>query len=133
MKRIHEILCKSDISLAAFLLGLALTVWGLTALILQPHDLTAFAEHMANASLIKSIPGYVWGLVYILVGIGFMHQAYKDFQPIPSLLVGSAAVIIWFWILTVRSITLTNFTNGITLNVIVIIMGALLIQRSTTK
>lgn len=88
---------------------------------------------MSNASFIKSIPGYVWGIAYVSVGLGFMHQAYKKFQPIPSLLVGSAAVIIWFWILTVRSVTLTNFTNGITLNVVVIIMGALLIQRSATK
>ena len=133
MRRLHEIFCKSDISLAAFMVGLALAIWGLTALLIQPQDLTAFANHMSNASLIKSIHGYVWGLAYVTVGLGFMHQAYRNFQPVPSLLVGSAAVIIWFWILTVRSITLTNFTNGITLNVLVIIMGALLIQRSTTK
>lgn len=133
MRRLHEIFCKSDISLAAFMVGIALTVWGLTALLIQPQDLNSFAAHMSNASFIKSIPGYVWALAYVSVGLGFMHQAYKKFQPIPSLLVGSAAVIIWFWILTVRSVTLTNFTNGITLNVVVIIMGALLIQRSTTK
>lgn len=125
MSRLKEILLESDITLAAFMLGIGLIAWGLVAVMMSPVDLFFFAD------VAKSTTWLFWLWNYEAVGAGFIWLSYKRFPPMPSLLIGAYAIIMWTWIATLRSTA--NLTAGLVLNFIVIIMGCILLQRSNVK
>lgn len=122
MKRINEILMDSDLSLSAFILGAALILWGMTAVIMAPEDFFTFADTMHVGST------WFWFANYVLIGFGFMCCAYRGFPPLMSLLIGGYAVLAWTWVASMRGTA--NFTSGVTLNAVVIVMGCLMVQRS---
>jgi hypothetical protein len=125
MKRIKEILLDSPLDLSAFLLGIALVAWGIVAYFLAPDDYFNFAQATKYFSI------HFWLANYILVGIGFVLTAIHRFPPVGSMLVGAWATLVWGWIAFVR---LENeHTSGIVLNFIVILVGILLVQRSSRK
>ena len=122
MNRLKELLLYSELDLAAFILGIGLIAWGIIAFSIQPSDLISFSANM----LVLSTLG--WAMNYVLVGVGFVVCAWKKFPATLSLLVGGYACLVWTWVAAVRGAS--DFTSGITLNIIVIIMGVLLVQRS---
>lgn len=125
MKRLREILLESDLSLASFLLGLGLIFWGIFAIGMAPQDFFSFADSMRVGN------SWFWLSNYILAGLGFMAAAYFRFPSGLSLLVGTHACLIWTWIAAIRGFS--NITSGVTLNVLVVVMGLLLTQRSGKK
>ena len=124
MNRLKEILLDSDLTLSAFMLGVGLIAWGLVAAIASPIDLVSFT-HVA-----QSTTWLFWLWNYEAVGAGFVWLAWRKFPPLPSLLIGAYAAIVWSWIAAIRS---SNYTAGTILNFIVICMACLLLQRSNTK
>lgn len=122
MKRFKEIFLESDISLACTMLGLGLIFWGCVAIYMNPADFFSFSEAMKFGTT------WMWFANYAMAGCGFIWAAHRKFPPALSLLVGTHACLVWTWIASVRGFS--NVTSGITLNAIVICMGALLIQRS---
>lgn len=125
MERLKEILLESDVSLASFMMGAGLIMWGVVAIFMAPTDFFTFASSM------KFLGTWFWFINYTLVGSGFIYAAIKKFPPFLSLCVGGYAALIWTWIASIRGFS--NFTSGVTLNIIVIVMGILLVQRSGTK
>ena len=125
MKRIKEILLESDLSLASFLLGLGLIFWGLFAINMAPTDFFSFADSMRVGT------GWFWLANYLIGGAGFIAAAYYRFPPGLSLFVGTHACLVWTWIAVIRGYS--NITSGVTLNVLVVVMGLLLTQRSGKK
>ena len=126
MKRIGDILLRSDVTLAAFLLGWGLMAWGMIALAMSPKDLVVFTH------VIQSTTWLFWLGNYMGVGAAFVYLAYSKFPPIPSLLTGAYAIIMWSWIAAIRD-SVASYTAGTVLNFIVIIMGCILLQRSQVK
>jgi hypothetical protein len=123
--RLREILLDSDATLATFILGAALIVWGVTAVAVAPSDFFTFADSMHVGSM------WFWFANYVLVGAGLILCAFYKFPPLPSLLIGGYAVLAWTWVASARGSA--NFTSGVTLNIIVIVMGCLIVQRSGRK
>lgn len=116
------ILLCSDISLACFVLGCGLILWGIIAGIMSPKDVFTFAGDMAILNPV------FWVANYIALGSGFIYVTMRSFPNLPSLFVGGYGTVIWSWIAAYRGSA--NFTSGVTLNVIVILMSIILIQRS---
>lgn len=125
MKRLNEIFLESDLSLAAMLMGICLVLWGLVAFIVSPSDFYSFSRDMKLGS------PWLWLANYLVVGALFVAVAYHKFPPLPSLLVGTYACLVWTWVASVRGSS--NVTSGVTLNILVIVMGMLLVQRSGRK
>lgn len=125
MTRLQYILLDSDLSLAAFLLGVGLIMWGGIAVVMAPNDLLFFAADMKAAGAV------FWAFNYFIAGTGFIYCAMKEFPPFTSLMVGCYCTLVWTWIAGVRGSA--NFTSGVTLNAIVIVMGVILVQRSSRK
>lgn len=125
MNRLKEILMHSDLTLSAFLLGIGLIVWGTIAVIMSPADMYSFANAVQSTTFL------FWVFNYFFVGVGFVCVSIKKFPPLASLLVGTYATLMWTWIASIRGSS--NFTAGVTLNFIVIVMGLLLVQRSAKQ
>ena len=125
MKRISDILLRSDVTLSTFMLGVGLVAWGAVAAWMSPADLIFFAD----AS--KSTTWLFWLFNYLGAGLGFVLIAWHRFPPLPSLLVCAYAVIMWSWIAAMRSAS--NLTAGTVLNWIVICMAALILIRTNVK
>lgn len=123
--RIHEILLESDLSLSALILGAAMIFWGVTAMVMAPADFFTFADTMRLGTT------WFWFWNYTMVGAGFMCCAVRKFPPLTSLLIGGYAVLAWTWVASMRGSA--NFTSGVTLNAVVIVMGCLMVQRSGAK
>ena len=121
--RIQEILMESDLTIAAFILGWGLIFWGIVAAFMAPADLFTFAGTMRLG------PSLFWVLNYILVGMGYIWVSYKRFPSFSSLMIGGYSCLVWTWIAAIRGSS--NFTSGVTLNAVVIVMGVLLVQRSS--
>ena len=121
-QRLHEIFIESDLSLSAAILGVAMVFWGCTALIMTPKEFFDFSDTMKLGSV------WFWFANYTLVGAGFFCCAFRKFPPLLSLLIGGYAVLAWTWVASMRGSA--NFTSGVTLNAVVIVMGCLMIQRS---
>lgn len=125
MNRIKEIVLDSDISLASMLMGVGLIMWGLVAVFMAPDDFFTFAD------TVKVAGTWFWLANYVGIGIGFIYVSIHGFPPFSSLLIGGYATLAWAWIAAMRGFS--NFTSGVTLNFIVIVMGCLLVQRSGRK
>lgn len=123
MKRIKYILLEADITLASFMMGLALVAWGLVAVFKAPNDFFAFSDAMRIGNT------WFWLFNYLSAGAGFLYVAYKNLPSMPSLLIGSYAILVWTWVASIRDAS--NLTSGVVLNLIVILMGLLLVQRSS--
>lgn len=120
--RIAQILLTSDIGFACTVLGFASILWGIFGLIYTP-DLKWFAGDFA-----LEVAPWIWGVNSILVGCAFIHVAAHDFPAGRSLLLGSYCIMCWTWIALGRPTS--SFSSGMTLNFVVIFMGAILVQRS---
>lgn len=121
--RLKEILLKSDLSFASFVLGVAMFVWGLVAVIMAPGDFFTFSQDMR-----VSWGMWFWFLNYTVVGISFMVIALHNFPPIHTLITGGYATMVWNWIASTRGYS--NFTSGVTLNFVVIFLGIMVVYRS---
>ena len=122
IRRIKEILLDSDLSLSAFILGWAMVMWGVVAVWIAPTDFFTFAD------TVKLGTTWFWFWNYVAVGAGFIYCACRRFPPLPSLLIGGYGTLVWTWIAAMRGFS--NFTSGVTLNAVVIVMGCLMVQRS---
>lgn len=123
LSRLRYVLLESDPSLAGLMFGIALLVWGFVAINIGKHDLIAFAGPL-NAVFAS----WVWVLNFIGLGVLFLVVTMLNFPPMLSLFVGSYACIIWTWLASLRKFPVA--TSGVTLNIMVIVMGLLLIVRS---
>jgi hypothetical protein len=119
--RLKEILLESDITLASFMLGWGLFWWGIFAFFLSPQDFSVVDT--------QNVMNMFWFFNYVGVGLGYVYVAYRKFPSMTSMLIGGYSCVIWTWVAAMKS-TSSNLTSGITLNLIVIAMGILLIQRS---
>ena len=124
--RLRQILLESDMTLSAFLLGTGLCVWGAIAVLMSPADLYTFSDTA------KSTTWLFWALNYQVAGGGLMYVAWRDFPHPWTLLVGTHATLLWTWIAAIRGMS-SNFTAGVTLNYIVIVVGVLLLTRVNAK
>jgi hypothetical protein len=105
------------------MMGLGLIMWGLIAAVMAPSDLYTFSNNLHFGTTA------FWIANYIVVGILYITAAIRNHPPMLSLLVGGYSTLIWTWIASMRGTA--NFTSGVTLNIIVIVMGLLLVQRSS--
>ena len=123
LSRIKHILLQSDLSLSTFVLGIALVLWGVIAFFMVPLDLVAFVGDFSKGTPL------LWAINYVVAGIGFVWVTLKGFPAMSSLLVGCYCCVMWTWIASVRNYS-SNLTSGLTLNLVVIFLALLLIQRS---
>jgi hypothetical protein len=121
-KEITDILLHADVTFAFVVLGISMIVWGIFGMIYTP-DLEWFAKGFAF-----EVAPWLWGLNHMCFGYGFIHCALHKFPPGRSLLIGAGAIMCWTWIAMGRPST--SFSSGMTLNFVVILMGAVLVQRS---
>ena len=125
LARIKEIITDSDLSLSIFVLGLGMMAWGLVGYYMGQQDLKAFAE------VLNSMSWKYWLFNYEFVGGAFVYLAIKKFPTKLTLLIASYGVVIWIWIITVRSSSSPQ--GGIVLNAVVILFCILMLQRSNIK
>ena len=123
--RVKYILTESDPSLAVFLLGIGLMLWGGFAVVMRPSDFYTFSSAMELGGT------WFWFLNYMGAGYGFIWLSVKGFPPTSTLIIGGYACLAWTWIAAIRGFS--NVTSGVTLNALVIIVGAVMIQRSGKK
>lgn len=121
-QRLSEILLDSDITFACVVLGFGAILWGIFGLI-YPADLVWFAGGFA-----LEVAPWFWGLNSMVVGYGFVHVALHNFPQGRCLMLGSYCIMCWTWIALGRPAS--SFSSGMTLNFVIIFMGALLIQRT---
>lgn len=120
--RIVDILLHGDITFGCVILGLGMIMWGILGLFHQP-DLVWFAKGFA-----LEVAPWLWGMNHMVAGYMFIHCALHHFPPGRSLMFGSYCVMLWTWIAMGRPAS--SFSSGVTLNFIIILMGAILVQRS---
>jgi hypothetical protein len=120
-----RILIDGDLSLVAVLLGFGMIVWGSIGIFLNPQDLFVFAKDFAFQMPI------FWGINSIGLGFAFLWVAVKKFPAGPCLLLGTYCVTVYTWIAVSRAVS--SITSGVTLNLLVIVVGALIIHRSGHK
>lgn len=125
MERLKYIFLDSDISLAAFLMGVGLLFWGGFAIVMDPKAFFTFTSAMEIG------PTWFWLGNYLVAGAGFVYVAYKEFPAGPSLFVAVHGGLVWTWIASVRGFS--NVTSGVTLNILVIIMAFIVAQRSKVR
>lgn len=125
-ERFKFIMLESDISFAVFWMGVGLILWGVIAVVWAPGDFLTFAGDMS-----KVVPALVWFFNYVGCGVLFVCIALKDFPPAPSLLASLWSVLAWTYIAGIRGFS--NFTSGVSLNILVIVIGLMIAQRSRVK
>lgn len=125
-ERLKFIMLQSDISLSVLLMGCGLVAWGTIAVIWAPSDLLTFAGDMS-----KVLPAWFWVWNYVGCGALFIYIALKEFPPVPSLFAALWSVLGWTHIAAIRGFS--NFTSGVSLNILVIVVGLLIAQRSRVK
>lgn len=122
MNDIGKILTEADTRFAFVVLGIACMFWGVLGLIYTP-DIHWFA----NGFAFEVMP-WVWGANHLLFGMALIKVAVDGFPPGISLLVGSYGCMAWTWIALGRPVS--SFSSGMTLNLVVILMSVVLVQRS---
>lgn len=123
--RIIFILLHGDITFACAVLGMAMIMWGVLGLS-YTSDLKWFAS-----GFVMEVAPWFWGINHMAAGYAFIHCALHHFPPGRSLMFGSYCVMCWTWIAMGRPAA--SFSSGMTLNFVIILMGAILIQRSGKK
>lgn len=119
---IQHILTHGDARFAFVVLGLACIFWGVLGLVYTP-DIQWFAKGFA-----LEVAPWLWGLNHLLFGLALVRVAVANFPPGLSLLVGSYGCMAWTWIALGRPVS--SFSSGMTLNLVVILMSVVLVQRS---
>jgi hypothetical protein len=122
-KKVLDILLNGDVTFACVVLGLSMICWGALAAVYNPHDTAFFSKGFA----FEWSP-WLWGLNHAFVGYGFIHCAIHGFPPGRSLVLGTYCCCVWTLIAVGRPSS--SFSSGMTLNFVVIFMGAILAQRS---
>lgn len=124
LKRIPDILLYGDITFACTVLGFGMIMWGTFGLI-RPIDLQWFAGGFAF-----EVAPWVWGFNSMAVGTGFIHVAVRHFPRGRCLLLGTYGAVVWTWVMMGRPNS--SFSSGVTLNIIIVFMSMLVVQRSGT-
>jgi hypothetical protein len=125
LKRIPNIFLYGDITFACVVLGMGMILWGVLGL-LRPIDLQWFAAGFA-----LEVAPWLWGVNHLLVGVGFIHVAVRHFPRGRCLLLGTYGAVAWTWIMMGRPSS--SFSSGVTLNIIIVFMSMLIVQRSGAK
>jgi hypothetical protein len=122
MNGLAEVLTKGDIRFACLALGCAMIAWGIIGYLFNPADIAWFAKDFFLKSEL------FWFLNCTLVGVGYLYVASRNLPEIPSLMLGVYSSCMWSLIAVSRPAA--SYTSGITMNFVVILMGAVLIHRS---
>lgn len=122
LREVSDILINSDLRLLCLLHGFLMIAWGSIGMFIHPEDLIRLAT-----DFIFFLPVF-WGLNIIGVGMAYIYVAIKNLPQGLSLGLGTYVVCCWTWIAVSRPVS--SVTSGVTLNLTVIIVGALLIHRS---
>lgn len=120
---VTHVLLNADITFASVVLGISMILWGILAAFINPAD----TKHFSHGFAFEWAP-WLWGLNHMAVGYGFIHCALHKFPPGRSLILGTYCCCIWTLIAVGRPAA--SFSSGMTLNFVVIFMGAILAQRS---
>jgi hypothetical protein len=121
--QIVDVLLNADVTFACVVLGLSMICWGILAGMYNPGDVKFFSGGFA----FEWAP-WLWALNHAAVGYGFIHCAVHGFPPGRSLMLGTYCCCVWTLIAVGRPSS--SFSSGMTLNFVVIFMGAILAQRS---
>lgn len=121
-KEVLNILLTGDITFGCVMLGLSMMLWSAFGMF-KTTDIAWFASGFA----FEWSP-WLWAMNHALVGYGFIHCAIHKFPPGRSLMLGTYCCCVWTMIAVGRPAA--SFSSGMTLNIVVIVMGALLTHRS---
>jgi hypothetical protein len=121
-KEVLNILLTADITFACVMLGLLMMLWSAFGMF-KTTDIAWFA----NGFAFEWSP-WLWAMNHSLVGYGFIHCAIHKFPSGRSLMLGTYCCCIFTLIAVGRPAA--SFSSGMTLNICVIVMGALLTHRS---
>lgn len=119
------ILMHSDIRFACVVLGLAMGMWACFGLVMR-RDLEWFAMGFA-----LEFSPWLWAVNHWVVGLGFIHVALHKLPKGRCLALGTYAAVVWGWIAMGRPAS--TFSSGVTLNIVIIFMAMLIVQRSGAK
>lgn len=127
LAQLMYIILEGDISLVTLLGGLGLILWAAFGLWRFGLDLQAYADifPFGNATF--------WALNYILCGIGMWWMVAAQFPSLFSLLIGGWIWTIWSWSFFARSTAVATLQTGNATSIIYIIIGLLIIHRSSKK
>ena len=118
-----DVLAKADMRLSCVMLGLGLMMWGIIGVAYVPHEVTRAASRFALGD-----NAFLWAMNYFGVGAGYIWVGVRNLPHPQSMLLGCYSAMIWTMIAVARPTD--TFTSGVTLNLIVVIMGLMLVQRS---
>ena len=121
-KRIWHIIMHGNIEFACVVLGHGMVLWGLIGA-LHPSDLVWFASGFAF-----EVYPFVWAINHIAIGLGFIYVGTHYLPRWPCLLLGTYGAVVWTWIMMSRPSS--SLSSGVTLNVIIVFMSMLIVQRS---
>lgn len=121
----QAIIMQGDITFAIFMLGICCILWGTVGMIHTP-DLEWYAKGFA-----LEVAPWLWGVNHIGFGIALMHCAVRSFPAGRSLMIGTYGVMCFTWVAMGRPAS--SMSSGVTLNFILVLMSAILIQRSGRK
>ena len=121
-----RIITTGDLTLAGVLMGFAMILWGLIGVFVSPPvDMQWFVRDF----VLSSVP--FWFCNHVGAGAAFIWCSVRKFPHPQSLFLGAYCTMMWTFIAVSRPVA--SFTSGMTLNLVVILMGVLLIHRSGKK
>lgn len=121
-EQVAHVILHGDITFSSVVLGHSMILWACFGLF-KTADIAWFASGFA----FEWSP-WLWALNHAAVGFGFIHCALHKFPPGRSLMLGTYCCCVWTLIAVGRPSA--TFSSGMTLNIVVIFMGAILTHRS---
>jgi hypothetical protein len=127
LAEIRYVLLDGDIGMLLLLGGLGLILWAIMGTMKSGSELIAYARMFpfGDASF--------WFLNYIACGVSMWVLVARQMPPVLSLLVGGWVTMIWSWSLLARVGNVATMQTGNATSVMYIIIGLLIIQRSSRR
>ena len=125
--QIRHVLIDGDIGMLLLLGGLGLILWAVMGTMKSGADLIAYA------TLFPFGDATFWFVNYVLCGIAMWILVATQMPPLLSLLVGGWVTTIWAWSFLARVGNVATMQTGNATSVMYIIIGLLIVQRSSRR
>lgn len=125
LQQLKSVLVEGDISLVLLLGGLGLILWAIFGLVSNAQDLSNYAKLFPFGGIL------FWVVNYLFCGLAMWFLVAYQYPPTISLLLGTWCSIVWSWSALGRMSNMATFQTGNATSVIYVIIGLLIIQRTS--
>ena len=126
-EQIRHTLLDGDIGMVLLLGGLGLILWAIMGTIKLNGDLKAYAAMFPFGDAL------FWFSNYVLCGLAMWYLVATRLPPLMSLIVGGWIATLWGWSFFARTTLQATAQTGNATSVMYIIIGLLIVQRSSRK